>query len=285
MLRRGVPVRVLMVDDEIDFLASMARMLDRRGIEVLVAPSAVEALARLRWERVDVAVLDVRMPGMDGESLFERLRMEYPELPVLVLTGHGTVDQAFRMSRAGVFAYLPKPCGVADLVGKILEAAPDPEAPGTGMEVSGHEDLVENATRALLVDDESEFAESIARVLGRRGIRAEIAGSGAAALRKVAATDFDVVVLDVRLPDADGLEILGRIRRERPDTEVILLTGYPSFTGAVRGIRDGAFDYLVKPPSAEELVHCIRRAARQRVEARRRAERSIAGRVASGFAD
>jgi len=274
MIRRGAPISVLLVDDEIEFLAAMARTLDRRGIDVYTASCGEEALGRLRQQPVDVLVLDVRMPGLDGEALYDLVRREQPGLPVIMLTAHGTLHQAFRMSREGVVAYLCKPCDVDDLVARVQEAARAAGGPGPAEAGRPAEENDGGPVHALLVDDEPGFLTALSRVLERRGIGSSLAASGEEALEALARRDFDVVVLDVKMPGLDGMQTLERIRRDHPDRRVILLTGHPTLRAAVDAIRLGALHYVVKPPDVDELAALIHEAAclRRRDSERRRRE-------------
>lgn len=281
MMHRGAPISLLLVDDEIEFLAAMARTLDRRGIEVYTASGGAEALGRLRQQPVDVLVLDVKMPGMDGESLYDLVRREHPGLPVIMLTAHGTMHQAFRMSRDGVVAYLCKPCDVDDLVARVRAAARAARGPAATEPAHRAEQGEPEPVRALLVDDEPGFLTTLSRVLERRGIGSALAASGEEALEALARRDLDVVVLDVKMPGLDGMETLKRIARDYPDRAVILLTGHPTLRAAVEGIRHGALHYVVKPPDVEELAALIHEAARRRREERERRRRADLGELLS----
>lgn len=246
------PIRVLLVDDEEDFLAATAPALARRGFEVDTAASGRAALDRLAEREYGVVVLDVKMPGLGGEEVFDRVRRAYPQLPVLMLTGHGSVPQAFRMSKEGVVDYLAKPCPVEDLAAALEAAVRRPEPAGAPAD----------HPRVLVVDDEPELIAALTPALERRGISVLPAGDGEEALLRLAREAVDVVVLDVRLPGMDGLEVLERIRSMRPDLEVLLLSGHPDVEIAVEGIRRGAADYLTKPPDVDRLAERIREAAR-----------------------
>jgi DNA-binding NtrC family response regulator len=105
----------------------------------------------------------------------------------------------------------------------------------------------------LLVDDEIEFASSLAERLRLRGFSTATAQSGQAALDMLSGRFFHVVVLDVKMPGMDGLEALKTIKTRHPPTEVILLTGHACLDAAVNGIQAGAFDYMVKPADLDEL--------------------------------
>lgn len=275
MIRRGAPIRLLLVDDEIGFLAAAARVLDRRGFEVYTALCGEEALGLLRQQPVDVLVLDVKMPGIDGETLGDMVRQEHPGLPVIMLTAHGTLHQAFRMARDGAVAYLCKPCDFDDLAARVEKAARAGRGPEPAQDMRQAEESRGNPVRALLVDDDPAFLTALSRVLERRGISPYLAASGEDALDALGRKDVEVVVLDVKMPGIDGLETLQRIKRDYPDRKVILLSGHPTPLAVVRGIWDGAHDYMIKPPDVEELAELIHEAARRRcreVEEHRRSE-------------
>jgi signal transduction histidine kinase len=114
--------------------------------------------------------------------------------------------------------------------------------------------------RLLLVDDETDFRRAIARRLTKRGITPAEAANGEECLRLLAEQPMDVVVLDVKMPGMNGIEVLGRIKEKHPETEVILLTGHSTTPDGVAGIKSGAFDYLTKPIELEQLVSKIQQA-------------------------
>ena len=108
--------------------------------------------------------------------------------------------------------------------------------------------------KVLLVDDEEEFISTLAERLALRGIQADTATDGESALNKIEAEIPDLVVLDVRMPGLDGLEVLKRIKIISSRIPVILLTGYGSTKEGIEGMRLGAFDYLMKPINIDELI-------------------------------
>jgi DNA-binding NtrC family response regulator len=117
-----VPV-VLIVDDETDFREIMEKRLKKRGLHVFAAPSGTEALEQLHaHQSIDVMVLDVKMPGMDGIAVLREAKKAHPLVEVIMLTGHATVDSAIEGLRLGAYDYLMKPCDLTVLLGKIDEA-------------------------------------------------------------------------------------------------------------------------------------------------------------------
>jgi DNA-binding NtrC family response regulator len=129
---------------------------------------------------------------------------------------------------------------------------------------------VKPAATLLLVDDDETFRKVLARELSRLGHDVATAGSGDEALRRVAEREPEVVLLDLRLPDRDGLEVLEAIHAASPGTDVIMLTGHGSIDTAIQAVRKGAFDYVAKPCPLDELEVRIQRAL-ERQSLRRRA--------------
>ncbi|MFK7740038.1 MAG: sigma-54-dependent transcriptional regulator [Planctomycetota bacterium] len=118
--------------------------------------------------------------------------------------------------------------------------------------------------RVLVVDDETDLAESCAWFLQRAGFEARCAASAQDALSLLDQEAFDVVVSDVRMPRMSGMELLQAVRQKDPDVEVLLLTGYPDIETAVAAIKQGAFDYLAKPYEADDLVLRVQKAVAHR---------------------
>ena len=123
---------------------------------------------------------------------------------------------------------------------------------------------MEQAIRVLVVDDEDDFRETVVKRLRARKLEAEGAGSGAAALELIKQRDFDVMVLDVKMPGMDGIETLRLVKQTRPEIEVIMLTGHASVEFGLKGMQLGAFDYIMKPAPIGELMDTIGQAYRKK---------------------
>jgi DNA-binding NtrC family response regulator len=120
--------------------------------------------------------------------------------------------------------------------------------------------------RVLLVDDEEEFVEALAERLSMRDHDVTTSLRGEDALEKLRQYNFDVVILDVRMPGIDGTEVLHEIKRIKPLTEVIMLTGHATVESAIDGMKQGAYDYLIKPCETEDLVIKINKAYEKKAE-------------------
>lgn len=115
-------VSLLIVDDEEGFVNVIANRLDRRGIDATKALSGTEAIQILRKKDFDVAVLDLKMEDMDGIEVLKIFKKMLPQMPVIMLTGHGSERAAKEGIEYGAFDYLTKPCELEDLVQKIRDA-------------------------------------------------------------------------------------------------------------------------------------------------------------------
>ncbi|MCF8034913.1 MAG: response regulator [Desulfarculaceae bacterium] len=116
----------------------------------------------------------------------------------------------------------------------------------------------ENPISVLLVDDEEAFREALARRLARKGLSVVTAPGGVPALERLSGPPVDVVVLDVKMPDLDGLSVLAQIKQAWPLTEVIMLSGHADLPTSITGLENGAFDYMLKPTPLDELLDKIR---------------------------
>ena len=109
--------------------------------------------------------------------------------------------------------------------------------------------------RVLLVDDEADFLDTLVKRMKKRKVAAHGVSSGEDAIAYLDQNEVDVVVLDVRMPGMDGIEILREVKKKFPLTEVIMLTGHASMEVAIEGMELGAFDYLMKPVDFDDLLY------------------------------
>jgi DNA-binding NtrC family response regulator len=115
-------IRLLLVDDEKDFVNILSKRIKRRNIDVTKAFSGTEAIQALRGQEFDVAVVDLKMEDMDGLEVLKMLKILDPKLAVIMLTGHGSAEAAEQGIKLGAFDYLTKPCELKELLEKIMEA-------------------------------------------------------------------------------------------------------------------------------------------------------------------
>jgi DNA-binding NtrC family response regulator len=112
-------------------------------------------------------------------------------------------------------------------------------------------------SKLLLVDDEADFREIMAKFFLRRKISVETAGGCMEALDWLGKDSFDVVIMDVSMPGLDGIDCMAEVKKVQPDLEVIILTGHASINAGLIGMKKGAFDYCLKPIDFDELLEKI----------------------------
>lgn len=110
----------------------------------------------------------------------------------------------------------------------------------------------------LLVEDESNVAKGLEMVMREEGYEVDLAETGHDALDKFKATEFDLLVADLRLPDMDGMDVVQKVREKRPRTNVVIITGYPSVSSAVQAVKIGVSDYLRKPFTEDEFKTAVK---------------------------
>ena len=119
---RNGNIKVLLVDDEVGFADILTKRLNKRNMNVTPVYTGIEAVQIIRKQDFDVAVLDLKMEDMDGIEVLKIFKKAYPEMAVIMLTGHGSVQAAKEGIEFGAFDYLTKPCELEDLIEKIQEA-------------------------------------------------------------------------------------------------------------------------------------------------------------------
>ncbi len=263
-MEKDKKIKLLLVDDEEEFATSSSQALNRRGFEVSIALNGVTALEMVDMQIFDAVILDVKMPDIDGIEVFNQIRKKSPNLPVLILTGHSSFDDAFQTAKDGVAEYLSKPIEIEELAENIKKVVKKAGEMQVNEHIETASEFIKDEIRVMLIDDEVEFLESMKRILQRRNMIVTVAESGEKALNLLRKSIVDIAIVDVKMPVMDGLELLRRIKEDFPSVEVILLTGHPTVEAALKGIKLGANEYLKKPPDIDELITTIRRLFQKR---------------------
>ena len=228
-------LKVLLVDDEKEFVESLSERLKLRNVEAQVAFDGEQALEAIKREKPDVMVLDLRMPGIDGIDVLRKVRQSDPGMEVVILTGHGTDKDEEQVLKLGASALLKKPVDIDQLTRTFRK----------------------EKLKVLLVDDEKEFVESLSERLELRNLSAEVAYNGEQALETLKKGPPDVMVLDLRMPGIDGIEVLRKVKKKHPDVAVVILSGHGTDKDKKEAMRLGASAYLKKPIDVDQLVGTV----------------------------
>jgi CheY-like chemotaxis protein len=235
---------ILVVDDQPRLLTVVADMCEALGYRVLRALDG-EAALRLIHDGIDLLVTDVRMPGLDGLDLLRRVRAERPALPVVVMTGYPDAPNLAAMSALGIVGVLWRPFALPELKAKIDQAwLCNPPASA---------DAPTRPLRILVVDDEPMVRQAFQLTLEAKGHRVALAEDARAAIRRLSQDRFDLIFLDVRLPDFSGAEVLKDIKRLDAETPVVLVTGAPDHAETLAALDLGPAMLLRKPVRLKDL--------------------------------
>jgi DNA-binding NtrC family response regulator len=272
--------KILIMEDETSVAEGMQRILEEQGYEVNLAFTGLSAMDTLREKEVDLLVADLRLPDMDGMKVVREVKERWPSTKVIVITAYPSVSSAVDAMKFGVSLYLPKPFRGDDFKKAVdkafeevkkatLQQEPEGAEPGRARWDREDDDLdSEHASRPriLIMEDEQSLAEGLKMVLSEQGYRVSIADTGLSALGSLATIDYDLLMADLRLPDMDGMEVLRLIREIKPETKVIVMTGYASVVSAVESMKLGALDYLLKPFTEDELKTAVEKAFQTKKE-------------------
>jgi signal transduction histidine kinase/CheY-like chemotaxis protein len=264
-------VRVLVVDDHATNRRILEEMLGGWAMDVQTADSGAAALALLEAERaagrpVELVVTDLHMPQMDGFDLVERMH-ESPklsEMPVIMLTSGLRSGDLSRCERMGLAAHLMKPVKPSELLAAIADAAGRAaRQQGSAPEqVGGGESSSVRSLRILLAEDGLVNQKLAVGLLSRWGHTVEIAADGREALDRLEAEPFDLVLMDVQMPELDGYEATREIRRREAGTErhipIVAMTAHVLAGDRERCLAAGMDAYVAKPIRKEQLVAAIR---------------------------
>jgi GAF domain-containing protein/DNA-binding response OmpR family regulator len=254
--------RVLVVDDNATSRRILTTFLDRWGVEAASSASPLEALGWIRdGQAFDVAVLDMLMPERDGIELAADLRDLLPEhpIPVVILSSIG----AHGRPGANVAALLVKPVKPSALHDALVTAI---SGEGAAARAGAERHAIEAATpaaglRILLAEDNPVNQKLAIRLLKQMGLEATVVGDGAEAVRAVGEGSYDLVLMDVQMPELDGLEATRRIRARWPDRplRIVGLTANAMAGDREACLAAGMDDYVSKPIRPEELAAAIAR--------------------------
>jgi two-component system, NtrC family, response regulator HydG len=227
---------VLVVDDEVDICHNLSDILTDLGYHVEIAHDGPSALELVRQKHYDIALLDLKMPGMDGLTLYREIRKLRPEIVAIVVSAYAAPETAAQALDAGAWQVLSKPVDFPRLMGLLEEAAGQP--------------LV------LIVDDDHDLCANLWDLLRDRGFRVAIAHDAKEAGARLEEQLFRVVLIDMKLPQGDGAGVFHEVRNSNPQARTVVITGLPSEMGGLVGqlLKEGADAVCYKPFDIPRLL-------------------------------
>jgi CheY-like chemotaxis protein len=200
--------RILIVDDEADTCANLSDIFTDLGYQVDVANDGFSAIKLVERSHYDVALLDLKMPGMDGLELYRRIRQISAGTVAIVVTAYASSNTAEAVLNAGAWKIMGKPVDFPQLQLLVDEALSQP--------------LV------LVVDDDHDLCDSLWELFRERGLRVCVAHDGPEAIDKLYNNTFQLLIVDMKLPNADGSELISELKAINPEARSVLITGHRS---------------------------------------------------------
>jgi CheY-like chemotaxis protein len=247
-MTHGDDPRILVVDDDPDICRNLSDILTDLGYSVDFAQDGPAALELVRQRHYDVALLDLKMPGMDGLTLYREIKKHRAATVALLVTAYAGPATTNEALSAGAWKVVPKPVDFPTLLGLVDEALGQP--------------LV------LVVDDDRDLCANLWDLLRERGFRVGIAHDRREAAETLKGSTFKVVLIDMKIPDTDGDAIFRMVREANPLARTILITGYrPEMDQLVAQVlSEGADAVCYKPFDVPSLLTALERLASDRKE-------------------
>lgn len=232
---------ILVVDDDPDTCRNLADILGDLGYRVDTAPDGPAALELIRRHPYDVALLDFKMPGMNGLQLYQeikKLRAGTVAIIVSAYTNQATRDEALG---AGAWQVLAKPVDFPKLLGLVDEALGQP--------------------MVMVVDDDPDLCATLWDLLRERGYRVSLSTNAHAAAEQVREQSYKVVLIDMRLPDGNGSDVFHAVREANPNAHTVIITGHPRELGGLveQVLKEGADAVCYKPFDVPVLLSTLDR--------------------------
>lgn len=230
---------ILVVDDDPDICRNVSDILTDLGYRVDTATDGPAAIELVRRNPYDVALLDLKMPGMNGLEVYRTIRQLRSSTVALLVTAYASQATTEEALQAGAWRVVPKPVDFPRLLGLVTEALGQP--------------LV------LLVDDDPDLCATLWDVLRERGYRVGIANDPAAAAAQLRDAQFQVVLIDMRLPGGHGGDVFRVVHERNPQTRTVLITGHRAEVDDLvqQVLRAGADAVCYKPFDVPKLLEVL----------------------------
>ena len=236
---------VLVVDDNEDLLQTFAMILKRRGFYVETAENGASAVDKYKENNYDVTLMDIVMPKMNGVEAFRKIREMNPGASVILMTAYSE-EELIQMARdEGAHHVVHKPIRIDQLIELIKEAAA--------------------SQPILIVDDDADICQTLTKTLELEGYQVLTAGSGEEAILMAQEKDCQIALIDVKLPNIDGLETFLRLKEINPDILTVMMTG---FRNEVKDALDkaqaaSAITCLYKPFDPSEATDIVKQISKK----------------------
>ncbi len=242
-------ISILIVDDDKGTCETLKDILQEKGYKVETAKNGEEGMKKAGEKFFDVALIDIKLPDISGIQLLRKLKNISLRTIGIMITGHASLQTSLEALKEGAYAYIMKPLDMDEVISKVDDAIKKQRLktitpPGE--------------IKVLVVDDDEAMCETLTDILQEKGYKTDIARDGRGALEKLEEKSFNLVLIDIKLPDISGTEVLKKVKEMQPDAVAIIITAYASLQTSVEALNEGAYAYIMKPLNMDEVLANIR---------------------------
>ena len=256
---------IMVVNDEKTLAETMALMLENEGYNVKVFTDSRKALATLRKGlQVEFIITDIQMPWINGFQLAEEAANIIPEAKAIFLSGQITQATRVRARELSVFTVLEKPVHFSELLENITKGLQDSNSLKIAKE--------NTAPKLLIIDDHEPMLDVLSDYFTSRGFQVNTAVSGRESIEKAAREDYQLAIVDIGLPDMNGVDVIRELHQRRPALAIYAYTGEALSNEMGEALKAGAREVLRKPMSLNKLAECIECKEREFEEQKRKKE-------------
>lgn len=233
------PMRILVVDDDKDFTESMGELIELEGHQPVLAYNGVEALKIFKQNNIDIILLDIRMPGLNGIETLTEIRKLNLSVPVVIMTAYASTDITKDAIEHGAIEVMNKPFDINKLMNVISS--------------------IKQLHNILLLDDDKDYADSLSIALLDEGYMTFVAYNAEQAKNYISDNDIQLQILDIRINGETGIDVWLSMRKKNFNIPTIFISGYAKqFFDQINEISQiSDIEIMKKPFSPDELIKKI----------------------------
>ncbi len=238
---------ILVVDDLRSMRLTLGGILEDKGHNVVTVENGYQAIEATRKTHFDAIFMDIKMPGINGVQTFREVKKIDPRATVIMMTAYSVEDLVKEALEEGAYTIVYKPFDMDRIIAII-------------------EELLKGKTLILVVDDQFSDRETLKAILEDKGYKVATARDGTKAIKMVKERHYDIIFLDVRLPNMNGVEAFEQVKEIDPQAAVIMITGYTEEDLVKRAVSHDAYTCIHKPFDMERIIALVEDIARERKE-------------------
>lgn len=242
-------MKILVVDDDRQMSKTICDILTIKGHEALPAYTGQEAVTIIQSRGADCVLMDIKMPEINGVETLKMIKNISPDLPIILMSGYATEDQITEAQKLGAYTVLDKPINI-EMILSFLS-------------------MLRREQSVLVVDDDPHYCTMLKNILGKNGYQVKTEVNPEKVLEHMEKDYRLVVLLDLKLEGADGLDVLKGIRAKYPTKPVLLVTAYDGerVDAIAKGHQIGAYTAFYNPIETEKLVNAIKEIRHKKLSA------------------